>query len=259
MPTPAGALVEVAVETPGGARAAQAAGAARLELCTGLLEGGLTPSAGLIAQVSESVALPLFVLIRPRPGDFLYDAGELAVMVRDIAEAARRGADGVVVGALDQQGEVDRITMHTLVEAARPLAVTFHRAFDLAANAERSLETLMALGVERVLTSGQAPTAEAGLPMLRRLVTLAGDRLTIVAGGGVTAAGAPRLVREAGIREVHLSGRTTRESPMAFRRDDLRLGGPVVPGEYERYETDPIRIRAVVEAVSSGSRTVPDT
>jgi len=251
MSNPAAVLVEVAVESAEGARAAQAAGAGRLELCSGLREGGLTPSAGLITQVSESVSLPVFVLIRPRPGDFLYDADDLAIMRRDIAEAERRGADGVVIGALDRHGEVDQLAMRTLVEAARPLVVTFHRAFDLAASAERSLDALLALGAERILTSGQAPDAEAGLPMLRRLVTLAGDRLTIVAGGGVTAGSARRLVREAGIREVHLSGRTARESPMRFRRDGVRLGGTALPGEYERDETDPLRIRAVIEAVGS--------
>ena len=252
MPHTAGVLVEVAVESAAGAKTAQGAGAGRLELCSGLLVGGLTPSVGLITEVGEEISLPLFVLIRPRPGDFLYDAGELAVMVRDIAEASRHGADGVVVGALDRMGEVDRAAMHTLVDAARPMEVTFHRAFDLAASPERSLETLMSLGVERILTSGQAQSAEAGLPMLRRLTTLAGDRLTIVAGGGVTSAGAPRLVREAGIREVHLSGRAIRESEMQFRRDGVRLGGASAPGEYERSETDPVRIRAVLEALASG-------
>src|SRR5688572_12022638 len=108
MTEPAGILLEVTLESVAGARAALAGGAGRLELCSGLAQGGLTPSAGLLAEVSEAVSLPLFVLIRPRPGDFCYDAGDLAVMRRDIAESARHGADGVVIGALDRSGAVDR-------------------------------------------------------------------------------------------------------------------------------------------------------
>lgn len=242
--------VEVAVESVLGARRAAEAGAARLELASALPLGGLTPSGGLIAAAREAVSLPLFVLIRPRPGDFLYDDGEIEVMRRDIAAARRLGADGVVTGVLDRDGDVDREGMRRLIDTARSLELTFHRAFDLAADAGRALEAVCELGVKRILTSGQAATAEAGIGLIRRLVADAGDRVRVMAGGGVSAANVGRLVREAGVREVHLSGRAAADSPMRFRRPEVPLGGAALPGEYDRYETDAERIRAVVAALS---------
>ncbi|MGH7560454.1 MAG: copper homeostasis protein CutC [Gemmatimonadales bacterium] len=244
-------LVEACVDSVSGAAAAAAAGAGRLELCAGLVEGGTTPSAGLIGLVRSVVAIPVHVLVRPRAGDFLYDEAELAVMRGDLAAAAALGADGVVVGALDASGDVASDALRALIEAARPMAVTFHRAFDFARDPERSLDVLMTLGVERLLSSGQAPTAEAGIPLLRRLVDRAGDRLTVVAGGGVTAANARRIVLETGAREVHLSGRVRGESPMRFRRETVRAGSSELPGEYQRVTTDPGAIAAVVAALSS--------
>ncbi len=243
--------VEVAVESVAGARRAAAAGATRLELAAGLVLGGLTPSSGLIAAVREAVSLPLFILIRPRPGDFLYEESEIEVMRHDIAAARRLGADGVVVGVLEEDGDVDHEAMRRLIDAARPFAVTFHRAFDLARDRGRALDALVGLGVKRILTSGQAATAEAGIDVIRALVKEAGDRIGVMAGGGVNAGNAARLVQDAGVREVHLSGRTLTSSPMQFRRPGVGLGtGASLPGEYERYETDAERVRAVVAAVS---------
>src|ERR1051325_11783650 len=156
-------LVEACVDSVAGGLAAVAGGAGRLELCTGLVEGGLTPSAGLMATVSERVAAPVHVLIRPRGGDFLYSDDEMALMLRDIAGAKRLGVAGVVLGALDAGGRGDVEHTSVLVDAARPMAVTFHRAFDLTRSPVEALDALMALGIERVLTSGQAASAEAGV------------------------------------------------------------------------------------------------
>ncbi len=159
MTTSASVLVEACVDTVASALAAEAAGAARVELCAGLAEGGTTPSAGLMALACERLRIPVFVLIRPRGGDFLYSEAEMEVMRRDIRQAKTLGARGVVLGVLRPDGHVDEARTRVLVDEARPMAVTFHRAFDVTPDASAALEALVALGIDRVLTSGQARTA----------------------------------------------------------------------------------------------------
>src|ERR1041385_3171424 len=185
-------LVEACVDSVTGALAAVAGGAGRLELCTGLVEGGLTPSAGLVAAARERIAVPIHVLIRPRGGDFLYDADERTVMLRDIAGAKRLGVAGVVLGALDAGGRVDAERTRPMIDAARPLAVTFHRAFDLARDPAEALDALMALGIERVLTSGQAGTAEAGVPVTAAIGARPAGGGRRPGGGGVSIRTTPR-------------------------------------------------------------------
>jgi len=197
-------LVEAAVETLDGACTAVAEGAGRLELCADLARGGVTPSAGLLRAVRAAVDQPLFVMIRPRPGDFVYHSGELDIMLADIAEARRAGADGVVFGALTPAGEVDRGATERLIAAARPLPVTFHRAVDQARDLTGALTVLAALGVERVLTSGGAATAEQGLPVLVSLAAAIGRRVRILPGGGIRAGNAGRIARELGATELHV-------------------------------------------------------
>jgi len=245
MTDPASTLLEVTVESIAGARAALAGGAGRLELCSGLALGGLTPSAGLLAEVSEAVSLPLFVLIRPRPGDFFYDADDLAVMRRDIAESVRYGADGVVIGALDRNGSVDRGMVRALVESARPMAVTFHRAVDLARDLDEALDTLLELGVERVLSSGQARNAEEGIPVLTRMVQRDPARLTVIAAGGVRAANARRIVVETGVREIHSSAGVPRRA-LHPRREGVALGRAVEGDGLDGQETDAGMVSAIV-------------
>src|SRR5205085_7413207 len=145
-----------------------------------LLQGGVTPSAGLIGAVWERLEIPVFVLIRPRTGDFLYSVDELDVMLRDIALARSLDADGIVIGALTPEGDVDVRTVHKLVEAAGSMQVTFHRAFDFVRDQNVALETLIELGVDRVLTSGGAPTALEGAQKIASLVELAGDDIAIL-------------------------------------------------------------------------------
>ena len=197
-------LVEACVDTALDACEAGVGGAGRLELCGSLSAGGTTPAAGMVAEVRELVGLPLHVLIRPRGGDFLYDAAEFARMLRDIGEARQLGADGVGVGALARDGQVHFEGLRRLVDAARPLTVTFHRAFDSARDPAEALDVLVELGVDRVLTSGQAPTAEAGIPILAELVTESAGRVVVMAGGGIRANNARRVVEETGVREIHL-------------------------------------------------------
>ncbi|NOT10192.1 MAG: copper homeostasis protein CutC [Gemmatimonadales bacterium] len=242
-------LLEACVDSVVSARNAEAGGARRLELCANLVEGGTTPSIGMLAGARDAVGIPIFVLVRPRGGDFLYGADEIRVILRDIAEMKARGADAVVIGALDREGQVDRNVIGRLIEAARPLAVTFHRAFDLARDPIEALETLIELGIERVLTSGQAPTAEQGIPLLRELVQRAEGRIVLLAGGGVNASNARRIVEETGVRELHLRGSRTEPSPMRWKREHVPMGKPYQPDEYCRTETDAAAIRAVLEAV----------
>jgi copper homeostasis protein len=251
---PSSVLVEACVDSVASAVAAVEGGAARLELCAGLVEGGLTPSAGMQALVRELVPVPIHVLIRPRGGDFLYDDGEMAVMLRDIADALRLGAGGVVLGVLNGDGRVDIERTRALIVAARPMSVTFHRAFDLSRDPAEALDALIALGVERVLTSGQAATAEEGMPVIARVVRQAAGRIAVLAGGGIDERNAARIVRETGVREVHVRGSRLVESAMTFRRAGVFMGKRHEPDEYRRVETVASRVRAVVASLTG--RTV---
>lgn len=244
-------LVEACIDSALGARRAVAAGARRLELCSGLVEGGLTPSYGLMRQVREEISTPIHVLIRPRGGDFLYETDEIATMVADIGAARQLGMAGVVIGALRHDGRIDEAVTRTLVDAARPMAVTFHRAFDLALGPIEALEALVRLGIERVLTSGQAPTAELGIPVLREMAGWSNGQVTVLAGGGITEKNAANIVRETGVREIHLRGSAPEPSEMEFRRPGVYMGKAYTPDEYTRSETSQDRLREVVAAVRS--------
>jgi copper homeostasis protein len=196
-------LVEAAVDTFGGAVAAQEDGVHRIELCGPLHEGGTTPSAGLIQRCSERLLVSMFVLVRPRPGDFVYGEDEIQIMAKDIAIAKELGADGVVIGALTPQGDVDADKLSRLIAVASPMRVGFHRAFDQLRDPEESLELLVSLQMDHILTSGGAPTALAGADRIRRLVQRAGDRIGITAGGSVTAESVREVVAKTGVTTVH--------------------------------------------------------
>jgi copper homeostasis protein len=196
-------IVEAAVESLDDALAAAAGGADRLERCANLDAGGTTPSAALITAVREKVELPLLVMIRPRDGDFVYSDDELSCMYEDVAMARSLGASGVVLGVLDTFDRLDLERTGALVEAAEGIPVTFHRAIDQVARRVVSLDALAALGVARVLTSGGAETAHKGTDELRAMVQRAGDRLDIVAGGGVRAHNAREIVERTGVTELH--------------------------------------------------------
>jgi copper homeostasis protein len=163
-------ICEICVDSVAGVRAARHAGAQRVELCADLLEGGITPSLGMIRQARKVSGIDLNVMIRPRGGDFLFNDDEFAAMRADIETAKAEGANGVVIGLLTAAGEIDAARTRELVALARPLSVTFHRAFDVAAEPFRALETLIALGVDRVLTSGQEPSVLEGLPLIVELM-----------------------------------------------------------------------------------------
>jgi copper homeostasis protein len=196
-------LVEAAVDSFAGALSAQAEGAHRIELCGPLHDGGTTPSAGLIARCSDELLVSVHVLVRPRAGNFVYSEDEILVMSKDIAVAKEFGVDGVVIGALTPEGDVDAGTMSELIAIASPMRVGFHRAFDQVRDQHEALELLVSLQVDHILTSGGADTAMAGAKQLKLLVERAGDRIGIIAGGSITKANAAELVKKTGVRTVH--------------------------------------------------------
>jgi copper homeostasis protein len=246
--TSAAVLVEACVDAIDAALEAERGGAGRIELCGELLQGGVTPSAGLIGAVRERVEIPLFVLIRPRTGDFLYGADERDVMLRDIVIARSLDVAGVVIGALTAHGDVDVATTRALIAAARPMQVTFHRAFDFARNQDSAFDALLALGVDRVLTSGGAATAREGAASLKQLVQRAGDALTILAGGSITALNVAEVVRASVVSEVHVRAAARIESGMRHRRAGVTLARSQVPADYERVATRADEVAQVIAA-----------
>ncbi|GAB3830520.1 copper homeostasis protein CutC [Hymenobacter jeollabukensis] len=217
------------------ARAAQAGGAHRIELCQNLEQGGITPSYGLLRQVLRELTIPVFVLIRPRPGHFVYDAGELAIMRADIELCRELGAAGVVLGVLTPEGRVDVAACRPLLEAAGPLPVTFHRAFDDCPDQAAALEDVIGLGCRRVLTSGGAATAEAGVARLAALVRQAAGRFVIMPGAGITAANVRAIAAATGAEELHTSAKRRITGPQ-----------PVSLFGAERWETDAALVTELV-------------
>ncbi len=196
-------LLEICVETLRSAVIAAESGADRLELCSALSEGGLTPGYGFTQQVVAATQLPVMMMIRPRGGSFVYDAAEIEIMEAEMQAAKSLGVAGFVFGALTPDGHIDVPASATLLAAARPLPATFHRAFDELRAPLRGLQQLRQIGCDRVLTSGQQPTAIAGTARLRELVEAAEGGISIIAGGGLQAEHAATLVRQTGVEEVH--------------------------------------------------------
>jgi len=224
--------LEICVDSVESAIAAQCGGAQRVELCCALAEGGLTPSAGAIRTARAALGPGLWVMIRPRSGDFVYSDREFAVMREDVASAKALGADGVVLGVLTADAAVDVERTRALVQLARPMHVTFHKAFDRTADQERALEDVIACGADRVLTSGGAQDAAAGTERIARLKRQAGERIRVMAGGGVRAGNVRSLVETTGVRDVHSSlmpcgaagakGSLGAGEPFVVRMEDVR-------------------------------------
>jgi copper homeostasis protein len=207
----------------------------------------------MIRQARKVSGIALNVMIRPRGGDFLFNEDEFAAMRADVEAAKAEGADGVVIGLLTAAGDIDAARTRELVALARPLSVTFHRAFDVAAEPFRALETLIALGVDRVLTSGQEPSVLEGLPLIVELMKRAGERVIIMPGGGITARNVERIVEATKPREIHFAALESVEGGMQFRRPHVFMGGELRPPEYDRLESSAATIGAIV-AKASGRR-----
>jgi copper homeostasis protein len=229
---------------------AQKAGAYRVELCGGMFEGGTSPSAGLIKLARQNLNIKLYVMIRPRGGDFCYSDTEFEVMKADIQTAKDLGADGVVFGILNPDGSVDETRTKELVELARPLKVTFHRAFDVCADPFEALETIIELGCERILTSGQKNTAIEGIDLLKALAEKANNRIEIMAGGGVNSHNANQLL-EAGVHALHMTGKGIVNSQMAYRKADVSMASATLTNEFEIYEADFDKCKAVANIIAT--------
>lgn len=232
-------LLEICAASLHSARAAQTGGAQRIELCQNLEQGGITPSYGLLRQVLRELTIPVFVLIRPRPGHFVYDAGELAIMRADIELCRQLGAAGVVLGVLTPAGRVDMNACRPLLAAAGPLPVTFHRAFDDCPNATQALEDVISLGCARILTSGGAATAEAGTAQLAALVRQAAGRISIMPGAGITAANVQAIATATGARELHASAKRRLTAPQ-----------PASAFAVEQWETDAALVAELVRRLA---------
>lgn len=223
---------------------AQKGGAYRVELCAAIPEGGTTPSYGDIALARELLDIKLNVIIRPRSGDFLYSSLEQRIMLKDIEIARQLGVDGVVIGCLTADGEVDMKRNRELIDAAGGMSITFHRAFDMCRDPFDSLEKIIALGCQRILTSGQQRQAEQGIPLLKELVKQAGNRTIIMPGSGVNMHNILTIAKETGAREFHLSARKPVESAMIYRNPNIKMGGTaVVIEEYEQQITNSELVR----------------
>ncbi len=243
-------IFEICVDSVQGALAAQAAGAQRIELCANLVEGGTTPSVGMIKLTRLSTSLAVNVIIRPRGGDFCYTGLELETMRQDIQAAKLAGADGVVFGLLNTDGSVDLEKTRRLVDLSRPLNVTFHRAFDLCHDPYQALEALCGLGITRLLTSGQKPSAMEGAGCIASLQQQSAGRIIIMAGGGINAENIVSLVAQTGISEVHFASRKIMESPMNFRNLDVHMGKAYQPDEYVYKETDQASVQNIIRQIT---------
>ncbi len=209
-------IIEIATSDFSTTRSAVDGGADRIELCANLAEGGTTPSFGTIKQCREAFTVSLFPIIRPRGGDFLYTDEEFQIMLHDVKLSKQLGCDGVVIGLLNNDGTIDIKRTSLLVEAAYPMGITFHRAFDRCKDPFEALEQLMEMGCERILTSGQQPAAPEGVELIAELNTLAADRIIVMPGSGVRKENIKMLAERTGCKEFHSSLRGKEQSKMEF-------------------------------------------
>ena len=246
-------ILEICADSVESALAAEAGGAHRVELCSNLLEGGVAPSAGLISTVRRKLAIDLYVMIRPRGGDFCYMAEEFETMERDVLMAKQLGANGIVVGILQDDGDVDVARTRSLVEMARPLKTTFHRAFDMSREFSKSLEDVIKAGADRVLTSGGEQKAEDGIRTIAKLVKRADQRISLMVGAGITRSNVRHIIEATGVREIHASMRVPVPSPMRHRNERISMG--LAKGrEYQRALVLQEDVRRLVESANDGMR-----
>jgi copper homeostasis protein len=239
-------LLEACVNSALSATEAENGGANRLELCSSMAEGGCTPSHGTILQSRKNIQIALFVMIRLRGGDFLYSDEEFEIMKQDISFVKSSGADGIVSGILNPDGTVDRKRMQILADLARPMQITFHRAFDMTADPFRAMDDLIDIGVDRILTSGQQRNALEGAPLIRNLIGAAADRIIIVPGGGIKEHNLEEVMNATDAEEFHMCLMKSVPSPMRFRREGISMGSQAIP-EFETEVVDRERIRAAKE------------
>jgi len=235
-------VLEICADSLDCAIAAERANADRIELCSDLSVGGITPSAGMMETARARLGVPIHVLIRPRPGDFVYSACEFEAMQRDIHVAKQLGMNGIAVGILDSASRIDVNRTGQLVELARPMSVTFHRAFDCSRNLEQSLERVVEIGADRILTSGPTPKAVDSLPILARLVCGSAGRIAVMPGGGITVENVEQILSATFAREIHSSVGASQAATVAQDRQAYK---PLDPAEYE------LRVRQLTSLLDS--------
>lgn len=247
-PTTMKAILEICAADIDSVYAAAKGGADRVELCSALSEGGLTPSAGMIKEALTVPGLEVNVLIRPRSGDFLYSDSELRTMLRDIELCRELEVNGVVFGALTPEGDIDTLACRSMVKAAGNLHKTFHRAFDMCRNPRQAVRDIIALGFDRILTSGQAATAMEGSGLIHELQKEFPD-ITFIAAGGVTPDNAAEIVARTGDCEIHASAKSNVGSAMTYRHSGVCMGTPG-SDEYVRQTSSPSIIARIVKALA---------
>ena len=242
-----GMIFELCAETIDACFAAREGGAHRIELCSGLSEGGVTPSHGLILDAVGRSGLPVHVLIRPRGGDFLYNDTEFETMLADVDLCSQSGCHGVVTGILNHDGTVDKIRNAQIVKIAKKagMGLTFHRAFDMCADQFQALEDIIELGFERILTSGGRSTAMEGASVIAHLVEKAAGRIAIMPGGGIDEHNVADLVHYTGVKEIHASARSNVQSHMKYKNDHIIMSDSP-NDEYSFSQTNVDRVKALI-------------
>lgn len=245
--------LEVCVDSVESAVIAAQSGADRLELCANLIIGGTTPTQALFAQVRRKCNARIHVLIRPRFGDFCYTEDEYLVMQAEIRAFRQLGADGVVIGALTPEGDLDLRELERMKQCAGEMWVTLHRAFDMCKDPCAALAQTCELGINAILTSGQAESCTEGAALIRNLVSQSEGKAEIMAGGGVSPEILPQLCRQTGAGAYHMSGKTVLDSPMRYRREGVHMGLPGI-SEYQIWRTDGGKVRAVAQVLRDAER-----
>ncbi|AEV30513.1 uncharacterized protein involved in copper resistance [Sphaerochaeta pleomorpha str. Grapes] len=241
--------IEICLEDVQSVINAEKGGADRVELCSDLFEGGLTPTLGTFLVAQQNSKIPMQVMIRPRGGDFCYSDIEFSVMLKDIDIFKSHGATGIVFGILKADGEIDMERSREVVERAKPLSITFHRAFDMTKDGSSSLEKLIELGIDRVLTSGLEPTVPEGVDMLSLLVEQAGNRIIVMPGCGLHERNFTKMHQKIGAKEYHLMLPEYQNSLMQHRSDDILMGGVLRQSEYLIAHTGLDRVKGVCKMV----------
>ena len=235
-------LLECATDSVESALAAAKGGADRLELCANLIIGGTTPTLALYDEVRSHSDIPLFILIRPRFGDFLYSDYEANVICREIEMFQKAGAEGVVIGSLNKDGSLNAEHMKRFIDSAKDMSVTLHRAFDMCADPFETLKQAKELGVNTILTSGQAPSSLEGIDLYEKLIEKANGEISILAGGGIKASTIEKLLKQTSLTAFHMSGKIVVESGMEFRNPAVSMGLPGI-SEYNIWLTDENNVR----------------
>ena len=244
-------IIEIVVYNFESAVNAALGGANRVELCDNPGEGGTTPSLGMIEQVRKKINIDLFVMIRPRGGDFLYSKEEYEIMKRDVMVAKKAGADGVVFGILNSGGRIDTERCKELIQVAKPLGVTCHRAFDMTKDLSLSLEECITCGFDRILTSGGKLKAIDGVDAIKQLTVQADNRIGIMPGSGINESNVLEIISKTNASQIHFSASTKRKSEMSFQNSNIAGMGSNVENEYYLRTVDPSQIRKIKQIVSA--------